>query len=458
MHFAVALPWWGYVLAFACAVALAWPAYARAAVPLEPSQRAACSSRCGRSRSPSSSRACCARWRCCRPDRARSTRSCPCSSMSRAACGSPTATARRASSAAQASSRAVADGSGATIASDVLTFGEALGAPALDEPRRHGAGVAISPGALAAVADRYRDGPLAGIVLVSDGGDTASDGGAARGRWPAPVFTVGVGDAAAGTRSRDRQPHRGEPLLAERVVDLSVSAVSHGLRHAIRCEFRVQRQWPAGRRAPASRRRPTAPRCTRCSPCRPRPTRATVYTRRDPADPGELSPENNRRSVLVAAARPAAAHARGRRRAGIRAHVPEARAGTDPGSMSTPSSARARTTSGATPSSCRPAPAARRRWPAAIPAHARPSSSPTTASCFGNVEADLFTRDQLALTAAFVGERGGGLLVLGRALVRPPGPVGHAARRGAAARPDGSPRRRARAPPRTRSPAAARPR
>ena len=32
---------------------------------------------------------------------------------------------------------------------------------------------------------------------------------------------------------------------------------------------------------------------------------------------------------------------------------------------------------------------------------------------FGNVEAEFFTRDQLALTARFVAERGGGLLVLG---------------------------------------------
>ena len=32
---------------------------------------------------------------------------------------------------------------------------------------------------------------------------------------------------------------------------------------------------------------------------------------------------------------------------------------------------------------------------------------------FGNIEADFFTREQLELTAAFVAERGGGLLVLG---------------------------------------------
>ena len=32
---------------------------------------------------------------------------------------------------------------------------------------------------------------------------------------------------------------------------------------------------------------------------------------------------------------------------------------------------------------------------------------------FGNIEADFFTREQLALTSQFVAERGGGLLVLG---------------------------------------------
>ena len=34
MRFAVALPWWGYVLAFGVAGALAWAAYARVAVTL----------------------------------------------------------------------------------------------------------------------------------------------------------------------------------------------------------------------------------------------------------------------------------------------------------------------------------------------------------------------------------------------------------------------------------------
>jgi hypothetical protein len=38
-QFAVALPWWGYLLAFAVAIAGAWLAYRRVAVQLAPSRR-----------------------------------------------------------------------------------------------------------------------------------------------------------------------------------------------------------------------------------------------------------------------------------------------------------------------------------------------------------------------------------------------------------------------------------
>ena len=40
MRFAVALPWWGYALAFAAALVFAWLAYARVAVHLSLSTRA----------------------------------------------------------------------------------------------------------------------------------------------------------------------------------------------------------------------------------------------------------------------------------------------------------------------------------------------------------------------------------------------------------------------------------
>ena len=46
-------------------------------------------------------------------------------------------------------------------------------------------------GAIAAVRDRYRGRPVAGIVLISDGGDTSA-GAAADGVIP-PVYAIGVG-------------------------------------------------------------------------------------------------------------------------------------------------------------------------------------------------------------------------------------------------------------------------
>ena len=94
MRFAVALPWWGYVLAFAAALACAWWAYARVAVALTRGQRAlltglraltllllvVCPAAAG-ARS------------CRRP--ARATASCRSWSMSRAACASPMPAAPR---------------------------------------------------------------------------------------------------------------------------------------------------------------------------------------------------------------------------------------------------------------------------------------------------------------------------------------------------------------------------
>src|SRR5918994_1763776 len=123
MRFAVALPWWGYVLAFAAALFLAWLTYARLALPLSRGRRA------------------------------------------------------------------------------VL---------------------------IALRADRYRNRRLGGLVVISDGGDTAGQEAGSGRRINAPLFAVGVGSAAA---VRDREVINvtaGEPLFSDSSIDLSVSAVSHG--------------------------------------------------------------------------------------------------------------------------------------------------------------------------------------------------------------------------------------
>ena len=103
-------------------------------------------------------------------------------------------------------------------------------------------------GALAAARERYRGQRIAGIVVVSDGGDTGPGGSAnmasgssrtSRVRLKAdatrsdsagdvPVFTVGVGSPEG---PHDREVLgivAGDPRLDEATVDLHVTAVSNG--------------------------------------------------------------------------------------------------------------------------------------------------------------------------------------------------------------------------------------
>src|SRR5213075_2652108 len=92
---------------------------------------------------------------------------------------------------------------------------------------------------LAAVRERYRGQRVAGIVLLSDGGDTGQTGGGGRAGWSSeadgqgagngpPVFAIGIG-------SPDGLPDRevagitaGDPRLDHSSVDLHVTAVSSG--------------------------------------------------------------------------------------------------------------------------------------------------------------------------------------------------------------------------------------
>ena len=80
-------------------------------------------------------------------------------------------------------------------------------------------------GAIAAVGDRYRGRPVAGIVLISDGGDTSAS--PLPERLP-PVYAIGVGSQAIG---RDREVFSitaAEAIFDDSRIDLAVSAVGHG--------------------------------------------------------------------------------------------------------------------------------------------------------------------------------------------------------------------------------------
>ena len=179
---------------------------------------------------------------------------------------------------------------------DVLAFGEearpaqpsALGATG----RRSDLG-----GALAAVRDRYQGRPVAGIVILSDGGDTSHSGEEADLAGIPPVFAIPIGATAV---ERDREVlsvTAAEAVLDDSRVDLAVSAVSRGYGTApieIRLlengrPLEVRRVAPSADGIPVSEIFKVAPA----------PGAATVYTIDVPADAREIVPENNRRSVLV---------------------------------------------------------------------------------------------------------------------------------------------------------------
>ena len=148
--------------------------------------------------------------------------------------------------------------------------------------------------ALDAVQTHYADRSIAGIVVVSDGGDT---GGADPQRGGSPVFTVGVGASAI---SRDREVldvTAGQTVVAESVVDLSISAVGHGFDLE---PFDV-RVLEDGRLLRVLRVTPPAEGMVvrEVVPVSPKPETATLYTVEIPVDPTELVRENNVRSVLV---------------------------------------------------------------------------------------------------------------------------------------------------------------
>ena len=150
-------------------------------------------------------------------------------------------------------------------------------------------------GALGQVEKHYAGRRLAGIVLVSDGADTG--GGAPTVPAGPPVFTVGVGALEA---ARDREVvelSAGRPVVAESAVDLAFSTVGHGFG-AEPFEVRVLED---GRLMQVVTVNPPGDgAATRTVvPVSPKPESATLYTVEIPVDAGELVAGNNVRRVLV---------------------------------------------------------------------------------------------------------------------------------------------------------------
>jgi uncharacterized membrane protein len=265
-------------------------------------------------------------------------------------------------------------------------------------------------GALAAVRDRYRGQVVAGVVLLSDGGDTTARlDDSTLGGVP-PVFTVGIG-------SPDPFPDRevagvaaGEQKLDQASVDLRVSVAS--TRYG-REPFPL-RVSANGRQIEERRVMPVADGATmdEVFTVSPDPSTPTVYRVEVPVRDGEPVAENNVRSVLVSPT--------GRKRrilalAGAPGfeHTFMIRAlASDPGLEVDAVVRKGRNADGRDTHFIQAAPDRAAALTGGFPSR-REDLYAYDALVIDNMESESFTRDALGAIADFVSQRGGGLLVVG---------------------------------------------
>ena len=275
-------------------------------------------------------------------------------------------------------------------------------------------------GALASVRERYRGQRVAGIVVISDGGDTGAGQAGAQGRTGAagtaadaggpPVFTIGIGSPDG---PRDREVlgiTAGDPRLDHSTVDLHVTAVSTGFGRApfsLRVLANGQVQ-DTRRLVPSADGSPIDQVFT----VSPDPLNATVYTAEIPRDEAETVAENNSRSLLVSPV--------GRKRRLLLVegapgfeHSFMARAlAADPGLELDSVTRKGKNADGQDTFFVQAGGGRSPSLTLGFPA-TREQLFAYDALAIANVEGDFFSRAQLKVIADFVGERGGGLLVLG---------------------------------------------
>ncbi|MEO7156763.1 MAG: glutamine amidotransferase [Vicinamibacterales bacterium] len=407
MRFAVVLPWWGYVLAFGAAMVLGWLAYARVPVTLRPGQRAGLSG--VRALTLSLLILILLRPVVRVPPAAANNSLLPIlvdvsRSMRLSDHDGPTRLER-----AQAVVRDLQAQLGQQYRIELLTFGETLAAAPDVERLAATARRSDLSGAMADLADRHSTDRMAGVIVLSDGGDTAPLE-TRESRITAPVMTVGIGSPDA---PRDREIVNltvGEPLLPGASIDLSVSAVSTGFGQQP-VELRVSangRPVDVRRVTPSAEGAPVHAVFT----VSPEPAVPTVYTVQIPESSGEVAIENNTRSVLVPAQT-------GRRRLLVVEGAPgfehtflKRALSEDPGLEIDAVVRKGQNDDGRDTFYVQAAPSRMAALSSGYPSK-RSELFAYDGVIFGNIEADFFTREQLELTNDFIAQRGGGLLVLG---------------------------------------------
>lgn len=408
MQFAHPLPWWAVVLVAASVAALAYFAYVRPIVPLSRSRRTALSAIRGLTLAllvlflmrpvalvP--------------PRTPRNAVVAVLADVSQSMGLTDAGGRRRIDVAADLIRHSIAPSLTSTFQVDLLTFGERV-EPDSTAPLAARARRTDLAGALRDLRGRYRGRDVAGVVVVTDGGETGRVDPAQVAQDGPPIFPIGIGSPEV---ARDREVvavTAGDAALSSSLIDLNVAAVSHqyGTKPI---ELRVLAN---GRLVDTRRVTPPADGSpiSEVFSVTPEAASATLYTVEVPEAAGELAPENNRRSVLVPPA--------GRRR---RVLVVEGAPGFDHTFMKRALAAdpaievdsvvRKGANEHGQPTYF--VQAAASRGPALANGFptAREAVFAYDALILANVEWDFFSARQMEIAAEFVAERGGGLLVLG---------------------------------------------
>ncbi len=296
---------------------------------------------------------------------------------------------------------------------DVVSTADADHLSAADERRTDLAA------ALRSVGERYRDRPVAGVVILSDGGGT--DEGERPGTVPpgVPVFTVGIGGSPPDREVKSVAVTDAD--LAASTVDLDAVVSSRGFGPEP-FDVRLMKgdETVDVRHVTPADGVPTHVAFTLAPESGP-----AVYSVQIPPAPGETVRENNSTSVLVMPP--------GRKRRilfvegapGFEHSFLRRAWAADPALEVDSVVRKGKNEQGQDAFFVQADPA---RTPALIAGYpnTRASLFGYDAIVFGNVEWDFLTREQLAMTADFVRQRGGGVLVLGARSFASPGLSGTA--------------------------------
>ena len=408
MRFSVTLPWWGYASAFGAALVLGWLAYARVPVKLTTGKRLGLSAL--RALTLALLILILLRPIVMVPPAAANNSLLPIlvdvSRSMRLTDGDGPSRIERA----RAIVKDLQSELGKEYRLELMTFGDALAAaPDVDRLAATARRSDLS-GAIADLAERHHQDRLAGVIVLSDGGDTAAQEAGGSRVIPAPVMTVGIGNADP---PRDREIVNltaGEPLLPGASIDVSVSATSTGYG-TDPVELRVSAN---GRPIEVRRLRPTAEGAPvhAVFTVSPEPAVPTVYTVQIPEAAGEVAIENNSRSVLVPPQT-------GKRRLLVVEGAPgyehtflKRALSDDPGLEIDAVVRKGQNDDGRDTFYVQAAPSRMAALSSGYP-FKRSELFEYDGVIFGNIESDFFTREQLELTSDFIAERGGGLLVLG---------------------------------------------